>query len=683
MEFLVPRIPVHLLFGYISVVVTCGLLVLVLATPRRQASPSFIALAATMALWQFAKLMKNGGVPIFPVEDRDFWSLLSFIGATFVYPSLFSLSVQLSGRRIRKWRWPVLASIVSAVVMIVLFQKGVLTEGLRLEQYGYFNKPRPPYLSYIFFYVGYMVWGIVLLSRKPPEHHAIQYPSRILFWAASLGFGFGSLEFYSIMVSPIYPLADLSSAFYSAVFYWAIFRFNYMGGRALLRWIGLRLLVFLFAFALLYLSILSSMTLAPWFEHEWIPAILIALFLSSLVPFAYSLFQKLRQNLFPVQHSGRDLLLDISSLASSSATALDMAEKALATIQARFSYADATLILFQTHRPNENPPHLITRGIPLAPDRIPLLDRHYEGAISRREVLDSIRQLRVQGRMRRNLLRDYRTLRRTDSDVLVPASSEEGLELILLVREGRYRTEDWAVTAPLLEGVCKILADHLYLRRMNETRVQERHLGDLGLMAAGLAHEIKNPLEGIFGAAQILQEEGKANPKFVDMVLKDSMRLNDIVHSFLKFARPWPVQIQSQPLAALLQSFHEQQQVHGVSLEILGNTALNVQGDPGGIHQILLNLVQNAIRVQPSELPIRIRIHEQPQAIELWVEDDGLGIPEDQKPHLFKPFFSTAAKGNGLGLATSRKIAQAMQGDLFLVPSTHGAIFALKLKKVK
>jgi signal transduction histidine kinase len=67
--------------------------------------------------------------------------------------------------------------------------------------------------------------------------------------------------------------------------------------------------------------------------------------------------------------------------------------------------------------------------------------------------------------------------------------------------------------------------------------------------------------------------------------------------------------------------------------------------------------------------------------VEILVEDDGPGIPEEQMANLFKPFYSTSTKGNGLGLATSRKIAKAMHGDLYLVPSNSGAIFAIRLPR--
>jgi signal transduction histidine kinase len=499
----------------------------------------------------------------------------------------------------------------------------------------------------------------------------------MLFWAATLGFGFGSLEFYSIIIHPLYPLADLSSAFYSAVFYWAIFRYNYMGGRSLLKWFLLRAGTFFVAFVISLSAILIVLHLAPWFERPWVPAVLMALLLSALVPMLYLAFNNLRQHYFPAQYSGRDLLLETSAIASTAQNSIAMAELILAEMERTFNYPRIALVLFRSCRPNETPPHLITHHLPLTSLQIHCLNRVYSSAISKRELLDSLRQLSQPNSLRkRGLLRDYRLLRRLNADILVPCYSEEGLELVLIADEGRYRTEDWKSTAPMLEGVCKLLADHLYLRRITETRVQERHLGDLGLMAAGLAHEIKNPLEGIYGAAQILQEEAKGNPRFVEMILKDSMRLNDIVQAFLKFARPYPIQLQPIALVNFLQAFARQQT--GL-INITAPENLSVQADPNGLQQILVNLTQNAWRVQPKEIPIRLSVQTQGSVVELSVSDDGPGITPEQSQHLFKPFYTTAAQGNGLGLALSRKIAHAMGGDLYFVPQNKGACFSVKL----
>jgi len=202
-------------------------------------------------------------------------------------------------------------------------------------------------------------------------------------------------------------------------------------------------------------------------------------------------------------------------------------------------------------------------------------------------------------------------------------------------------------------------------------------------LAAGVAHEIKNPLEGIYGAAQLLQEEGKGNPRFVDMILKDALRLNETVQRFLRFSRPFMPQVQTFDLVADVREFCRMQSEISAdaSLEFIGPTGeFKVNSDPEGVRQILLNLIQNARRFQISGKPVRIHFERHGDAAELRVEDDGIGVNPEQRGKLFEAFFTTAAKGTGLGLAISRKIARELGGDLFYEPLEPGSRFTLLVR---
>jgi signal transduction histidine kinase len=202
-------------------------------------------------------------------------------------------------------------------------------------------------------------------------------------------------------------------------------------------------------------------------------------------------------------------------------------------------------------------------------------------------------------------------------------------------------------------------------------------------IAANVAHEIKNPLEGIYGAAQLLKEEGKANVRFVDMILKDSVRLNDVVQQFLQFSRPFQVRSGVFDAAAYVHDFcKEQAALAGngkVDCHSEGGPA-RVQADPEGLRQILLNLYQNARRYQQPNKPVELRVRDRGETVEVTVEDDGEGVPEANIDKVFDPFFTTSTKGTGLGLAISRKIAREMGGDLYFEPKQPGARFVLVLR---
>jgi signal transduction histidine kinase len=225
------------------------------------------------------------------------------------------------------------------------------------------------------------------------------------------------------------------------------------------------------------------------------------------------------------------------------------------------------------------------------------------------------------------------------------------------------------------------------VKRLVNARVREGEAAlkakERAAIAANVAHEIKNPLEGIYGAAQILKEEGKGNPKFIEMILKDSVRLNGVVQQFLQFSRPFQVRMADFDLVEAVAAFCREQASlagEGAVAFVCERERARAHADQEGLRQILLNLYQNARRYQAAGKPVEIRVRAGEGGPELAVEDDGEGIPEANRSKVFDPFFTTSSKGTGLGLAISRKIAREMGGDLYYEPKAPGTRFVLTLK---
>ncbi len=225
------------------------------------------------------------------------------------------------------------------------------------------------------------------------------------------------------------------------------------------------------------------------------------------------------------------------------------------------------------------------------------------------------------------------------------------------------------------------------VKRLVELRAREGlatlRAKERALVAASVAHEIKNPLEGIYGAAQLLTEEGKGNPRFVQMILKDSIRLNETIQQFLRFSRPFVPRVADFDLVAEVRDFcRGQNELNpGAFLEFTsGSVDFPIQSDAEGIRQILLNLVQNARRFQREKLPVRVHLEPHGGVAEIRVEDDGEGVSIEQQGKLFEAFQTTSPKGTGLGLAISRKIARELGGDLYHESLQPGARFTLVVK---
>ncbi len=226
-------------------------------------------------------------------------------------------------------------------------------------------------------------------------------------------------------------------------------------------------------------------------------------------------------------------------------------------------------------------------------------------------------------------------------------------------------------------GRSVILRDVTQLRRLQEELVRSRSLAAVGELAATVAHEIKNPLAGISGAVQVLEDaipgtEGRR--AVVAEILAQIRRLDKTVRDLLDFARPLvparaPIDVREMLLRAW-SLLAQQPGAHAVRFVLEGDGSMDVKVDPDLMHQVWLNLFQNAIESMPGGGEVRVRVTGN-ESVQVAVSDRGTGIDPSQRDRLFRPFFTTKTRGTGLGLAITRKIVEAHGGTIRLesVPS--------------
>ena len=194
-------------------------------------------------------------------------------------------------------------------------------------------------------------------------------------------------------------------------------------------------------------------------------------------------------------------------------------------------------------------------------------------------------------------------------------------------------------------------------------------------MAAGIAHEIRNPLASMSGSIQILRQElplSSEQEQLMDIVLRESERLNNTIRSFLAYARPRRFQIARFDLrralndtALLIRNSPELLEGH----EILVDTPqeeLWYEADEGQIKQIIWNLATNGLRAMPNGGQLRLSGAFDPAAdiVAMTVHDTGIGIPPEEIDGLFQPFHGSFAKGSGLGLAIVHRIVSDYNGEI-------------------
>lgn len=666
-------LPLFMLFSLISATITAGLLVLSLLRPNRRGGWAFRLLAATLTLWQWAEFSKNDAVPRLDGSMGDFWTRISFLCVTLVAPTFLWMVLRMVSPSVRHWRrWLAVAYALSALLVLADTCGWVLGD-VASTRYGIVHEPRPLFWLFAVSFVGFNAVALRLLYRGAPGQVVLQRRLRIVFWAAALGLGVGFLDVVTILWRPLFPVANLSAALYAVVLYGAVYRYNYWGGRGVLQELAVRML-WLGGGTLLFALVLHWGSLVVRYSGGVAEAALCwGLFVALFGPAIWNALLRWYRNRFPAVQSGPEMLLAVSRCMTNGSQASEMLVQVADLAQRHFHLRKAWGVL----RPSDKDNVWEGVGGALSLRARPLLERPWTSPIGKRNLRDRLYYTEVLSREERAAIqRDWRLLRRLDCDIVVPVMGREGLEALLCFSEGRPGADSWDDYSRLLLGMGQILGDQLLVLRLGQERERERHLGELGLMAAGLAHEIKNPLEGVYGAAQILQEEGKGNARFVGMVLRESLRLNDVVHNFLRFARPYAVESTCQDIMPLLTEW-------SASGCLLDGPAAPVFAwvDATALHQILLNLVENAKRVQPPQIPLRIVLRQDGDWVECACVDQGGGVPSERIGKLFEPFQTGSPQGNGLGLALSRKMARAMGGDLTYRPVPGGAKFCLRLKK--
>ncbi|MEQ1501089.1 MAG: ATP-binding protein [Myxococcota bacterium] len=221
---------------------------------------------------------------------------------------------------------------------------------------------------------------------------------------------------------------------------------------------------------------------------------------------------------------------------------------------------------------------------------------------------------------------------------------------------------------------------------------EQKRLAALGAMSAGLAHEIRNPLAGIKGAAQLLQADVVPGESMdmLQVIVDETNRLNEVVTEFLDYARPFELRVQDEPVNAVVARALAVVRAQGLPatitlVEELAEGLPVVPLDPASTGQVVLNLLQNALQAMPDggTLTVRTRLGGDGtgrQDLEVHVTDTGAGIPDHVKDQLFVPFFTTKQDGTGLGLAICQRIVHAHRGeiDVWSVPG-EGTSFVVRL----
>lgn len=261
------------------------------------------------------------------------------------------------------------------------------------------------------------------------------------------------------------------------------------------------------------------------------------------------------------------------------------------------------------------------------------------------------------------------------------------------IQEGLSRLEtDFAFELPVsggeLGGIGRSVNRVAETRRSLEAALRRAdRLRALGRMAANMAHEIRNPLNGIRLTMQMLKQKLAANaiqPGDLDLVIGEVDRLNALLSDLLAFREARKPVLETQKLLPVVERcvdlLRPQAREQDVGIEIhVDDPEAAASVDAKQLTQVLTNLLLNALTAAPDKGTVDLRLGRNGNGLLIEVHDDGPGVAPELREHLFEPFYTTRDEGMGLGLAVSRELVSGMGGTLEYRDGGNGATFAIHL----
>lgn len=279
-------------------------------------------------------------------------------------------------------------------------------------------------------------------------------------------------------------------------------------------------------------------------------------------------------------------------------------------------------------------------------------------------------------------------LKGLQADVLLAIQGEEQLLGLISLSDERLNDPFSPEDVKLLKGLSSQVAITVENSRLYQQTKERDRLAALGQMAAGLAHEIRNPLGSIKGAAQFVEEVANGDGsqgELMGVIVEEVDRLNRVVSDFLAYAKPGPGQPRILNINDILQrTLQVFETGHEETVDLIVNLAENLPGvefDGERLHQVFLNLVLNAVQAMSNQASKRLEASTRQRAVhsfaansptksrlnrfvEVRFADNGPGIDPETLENIFIPFFTTKEKGSGLGLAVCQRIVRDAGGEI-------------------
>lgn len=313
------------------------------------------------------------------------------------------------------------------------------------------------------------------------------------------------------------------------------------------------------------------------------------------------------------------------------------------------------------------------------------------------EEITQLRSQEIRGKFFVDLFPGSKEHLEKDATQREPAERPWRWEMIFRRRDGKEKILGFSVTGlrhsdETNRGTLIMFQDLTKYRNLEERVKRADRLAAVGELAARMAHEIRNPLTSVSGAIEILRGERREaleDQKLMDIVVRETDRLNQLLTDFLMYARPTAPQFEDVQVDRIIREtaelFSSSLEDGRVKLTLDVEPSIALWGDSKRLSQMVWNLMKNASEsMGPAGGEVRVSLREGPDQGEVTVEvrDQGPGISSDLRQKIFQPFFTTKSKGSGLGLAVVHRITEEHGGSISVENGERGgAVFRVKLPR--
>ena len=622
-------------------------------------------------------------------EAAIFWVKCLMAGAIFIPLTNLHHILELlkNPPALRRWVW--LGYLVCLVFLYYNLFSNLFVKRVSAKlEFPFWPEPGPAFHVFLVFFSCCVVYFVYLLAHEARGSSGLrQNQLKYLILALSLGYLGGATNFPLWYDLPVLPIGNILVSFYVLLFCYAVIKFRLLDIEILIKR-GL-----IYAFTLLgllvpcyLLTIAAQQFLFGTISYAFS---IFTLFLFLVVAFLFPKFrfqteEALERVFFHKRTNYRETLLrssremvSIVDLDNLSNSLVKTVSRALGTETASFYLLDETKGVYNLkanigQQKERYPQSLFSKGDPL----IQRLTSRQEGIVKEELEMaqDKIFGLQVAEKMGE-----------LDAEISLPIMSKGKLIGILNLghKEGKqiYSSEDLELLSTLTnQAAIAIENARLYenLKQSQDTLRRADRLSSLGLLTAGLAHEIRNPLVAIRTFTQLLPErynDAEFREGFQGLALKEVDRICGLINDLLSFARPSRPNVAEENMNDVVDGIARilETEAKEKGVEITRDFGLNLPKvwiDREQMKQVFMNLILNAIQAmrEGGSIFISTRLISRDEAghsgqfVQVEVRDTGVGIPAENLDHIFDPFFTSKDEGSGLGLSISHQIVQEHGG---------------------